>query len=289
MARRKRLTRNAYKRKIILFGLLSFLSNGLISTGFATLMMSSSAQSDSSGNVNVGLVASANVEFYSIELYKDEEYYDSSTYTYGTRVVKVTDLESNLEGFYFSFEPNLFDTTGRVHYGESEIGSESLKMYIHGTVGPLDVLSDVTISLKLQDSIKKAVEAGYIELPECYEKPKVLTLGNGLELVQGETQILEFDYVVEFKWGSAFNYMNPGIYFDEDESGISASIDDVQKDLLFLRAYVYGYSVQLNKIYKDLREGTITETEFKTTVDALQHDENISAPKFTLTIVGNIK
>ena len=286
---RKRLTRNAYKRKVILFGLLVFLAIGLISTGFASWMMSSSAKSESSGNVNVGIIQSANLEFETIELYKLQESYNPTTDEYTIDEVLVTSLETNLEGFVFSFEPHLNDSTGRVHYGESELGSESLTMIIRGVVGPISVLRDVTISINLPESINKAVEAGYIDVPECYEKPKVLTLGHGLEVSNEDTRKVRFEYTVSFKWGSAFNYMNPCLYFDEDPSGMNTPIDEVKKDLMFLRAYVYGYGDELQSIYDKYDQRLISEVDFQKQLTMIQEETSELNPKYNLIIKGNIR
>ena len=289
MARGKKLTRSAYKRKAILFGLALFLSIGLISTGFATWMMSSSAKSDSSGNVAIGIIQSANVQFENIEVYRNSEYYDAEKDEYGIEEVFVTDLAHNLEGGFFSFEPHLSDLTGRVHSGESEYGSESLSLTIRGIVGPIDVLKDVTISLELPASVKKAVEVGYIELPSVAEKTAVLTFGHGLEFAEGSTVNLEFEYTIEFKWGSAFNHMNPGIYFDEDAGGMLVPIQDVRKDLLYLRAYVYGYDDELDRLYYLYNRGDITIEEFEARTDSLQQNPLYVAPIYKITLVGNVR
>lgn len=289
MARGKKLTRNAYKRKVILFGLMLFLSIGLISTGFATWLMSSSAKSESNGNVNVGVIQSANVEFVNIEIYQNKEYYDAENDTYGVAEELVTDMAHDLSGACFSFEPHLSDVTGRVHYGESEYGSETLGLTIRGVVGPIDVLRDVTITIELPSSIQKAVEAGYIELPAVAEKPAVLTFGYGLELADDSTTELAFEYTVEFKWGSAFNHMNPGLYFDEDASGQQVSTADIQKDLLYLRAYVYGYDDALTSIYDQFAEGKISQNEFDKQVDALQNNPLYQAPAYKIIIEGNVR
>ena len=289
MARGKKLTRSAYKRKMILFGLALFLSIGLISTGFATWMMSSSAKSESNGNVAIGVIQSANVSFEEIKVYRNNEYYDAENDQYGTEVVLVTDLEHNLEGGFFSFEPHLSDLTGRVHAGESEYGSESLSLTIKGVVGPIDVLKDVTISMELSASVQKAVEVGYIEIPSVAEKNVVLTYGHGLEFAEGSTTNLEFEYTIEFKWGSAFNHLNPGIYFDEDASGQLVSIDDIRKDLLYLRAYVYGYDKELDALYTALSAGTINTEQFAQQADALQKNPLFVAPIYKITIVGNVR
>ena len=48
-----KLTRNSYKRKIILFGVLIFASIALISTGFAAWIMSANASKDKDGNITL--------------------------------------------------------------------------------------------------------------------------------------------------------------------------------------------------------------------------------------------
>lgn len=286
---RKRLTRSAYKRKAILFGLLVFVAIGLVSTGFASWMMSSSAKSTSSGNVSVGIIQSANLEFDSIELYKLQEYYNPVTNEYSVDEVMVTSLETNLEGFIFSFEPHLNDNTGRVHYGESEYGSESMTMVIRGVIGPVSVLKDVTIELVLPDFIEKAVEAGYIDIPECATKPKTLTLGHGLEVSNVDTRKVQFEYTISFKWGSAFNYMNPGLYYDEDPSGMNLSMEEIMKDLYFLRAYVYGYGEALESLYQQYEDGEIDSTELQNRLNLIQEDTNYVNPTYSLIIKGNIR
>lgn len=286
---RKRLTRSAYKRKAILFGLLVFLAIGLVTTGFASWMMSSSAKTSQSGNVNVGIIQSANLEFDSIELYKLQEFYNPVTNEFTVEEVKVTSLETGLDGFIFSFEPHLNDNTGRVHYGESEYGSESMTMIIRGVVGPVSVLRDVTIELKLPEFIEKAVSAGYIDVPECSSKPKVLTLGHGLEVSNVDTRKVQFEYTITFKWGSAFNYMNPGLYFDSDPSGMNATTEEIMKDLYFLRAYVYGYGDVLQSIYDKYNEGLIDEIELQNQLNLVQEDTNKVSPTYDLIIIANIR
>ena len=289
MARRKRLTRNAYKRKIIVFGVLIFLAIGFISTGFATWMMSSSAKSESSGNVNVGLIKAANIEFESIELYKKELVYDATVKDFVETETLVTTLADDLEGFYFSFDPLISDVSGRVHYGESEYGPESLWMRIKGVIGPIEVLKDVSIELSLPESVNKAVNKGYIKLPDVATKQIVFTYGNGLSLVEGSDSLLEFNYEYQFEWGSAFNHQNPGLYYDLDEAGKNVPMTKVQETLLDLRACVYGYDEELAEIYDLHNNGEIGDAEFNDRINRLQENTTFQPPKFKLTIIGNIK
>ena len=286
---RRRLTRNAYRRRVIAFAAVIFASIALISTGFATWMMSSNAKSENNGNVNVGIIENANLEFTKIELYKNEEYYDATTFEYKVRETLVTTLDTDLAGFTFTFEPKLSDVSGRVHYGESEFGPESMTMKIKGVIGPVDILKNVTITFDVPAGVLEAVNHGYIVLPNVVNTPAVLTLGNGLEFVDGSTTDLQFEYEIAFEWGTAFNGMNPGLYFDQDATGVTVSADQIQKDLLYLRAYVYGYSGELDTIYANYENGTINETQFTAQIEALQADASNAAPDFTLTIIGNIK
>lgn len=286
---RRGLTRSAYRRRAIAFGVIVFMSIGLISTGFATWLMSSNAKAENSGNVHVGVIETANLEFTKLELYKTEEYYDETTFTYQTREAFVTSLDEELNGFTFNFEPKLSDVSGRVHYGEGEYGPESMKMIIKGVIGPVEILRNVTISLEIPAGVLTAVDKGYIQIPNIVNTPAVLTLGSGLDFVEGSDTNLEFIYEVEFTWGSAFNYMNPGLYFDMDPTGVTISSDQIQKDLLYLRAYVYGYSDKLDLIYQRYEDGIISEAVFTSSIEELQASATYSAPAYTLTIIGNIK
>ena len=246
----RRLTRNSYKRKIILFGALIFFAIALISTGLAAWLMSSGASEEPSGNVNVGLVTDANLDILQLDIYKVEEYFDQQSGTWATKETKVGDLE-NLNTFSFSFNSKLSDTEGRVHYGEDENGPESIIMIVRGIVSPKEVLSDVTISLVLPESVKKA---GYIELPDCAKKPVVLTEANGkLHPVEGDETKVAFEYSVEFKWGPTFGGMNPGIYFDT-LSESAYSIDQAKSDLQRFRAYMYGYAYDQSETNAELLE-----------------------------------
>lgn len=240
MPKNRRLTRSSYKRKVILFGLILFVSIALISTGLAAWLMSNGTSKEPSGNVGVGVVLDANLDITKLDIYKLEEYLDPKTGTWATKETKVGDLE-NLNTFSFSFNSKLSDNVGRVHYAGDENGPESIVMIIKGIVMPKDVLNDVTISLVLPESVQKAVDAGYIELPECAKKPIVLTEANGkLKPVEGSNVSMSFEYTIEFKWGASFGGMNPGLYYDSLNDS-AYDIDQAKEDLQKLRAYMYGY------------------------------------------------
>ena len=144
-----KLTRNSYKRKIILFGVIVFMSIALISTGFAAWVMSQEKKQSKSGNVSVGAVTEGNIEVILDEL-------------------TVKD---------FKFEPKENDKTGRVRNDGTNF--ESLTVTVTGTIKNTQFLKEATIKMNVQDKVNQAVTDGYIVLPECAGKEAVLTLTDG--------------------------------------------------------------------------------------------------------------
>lgn len=173
-----KLTRNSYKRKIILFGVIVFMSIALISTGFAAWVMSQEKKQSTSGNVTVGAVTKGNIEVILDPL-------------------TVKD---------FKFEPKESDTTGRVLNDGTNF--ESLTVTVTGTIKNTQFLKEATIKMNVKDAVKQAETAGYIILPECANSEVVLTL------TESGTNEKKFSYNITFKWGSKFGGENPGEYYD---------------------------------------------------------------------------
>lgn len=173
-----KLTRNSYKRKIILFGVIVFMSIALISTGFAAWVMSQEKKQSTSGNVTVGAVTEGNIEITLDEL-------------------TVKD---------FKFEPKESDTTGRVRNDGTNF--ESLTVTVTGTIKNTQFLKEATIKMNVKDAVKQAETAGYIILPECANSEVVLTL------TESGTNEKKFSYEITFRWGSKFGNVNPGEYYD---------------------------------------------------------------------------
>ena len=173
-----KLTRNSYKRKIILFGVIVFMSIALISTGFAAWVMSQEKKQSTSGNVTVGAVTEGNIEVILDPL-------------------TVKD---------FKFEPKESDTTGRVRNDGTNF--ESLNVTVTGTIKNTQFLKEATIKMNVKDAVKQAETAGYIILPECANSEVVLTL------TESGTNEKKFSYNITFKWGSKFGGENPGEYYD---------------------------------------------------------------------------
>ena len=114
-----KLTKNSYKRKVILFGVLLFMSIALISTGFAAWIMSTNANYEDDGNVSVGTVTDGSI--------------------------KLTDVALSTDSI--KFEPLEEDTTGRVRNDGTNF--ESLRIVVTGNVSPRDILGEFRIELKM--------------------------------------------------------------------------------------------------------------------------------------------
>ena len=125
-----KLTRNSYKRKIILFGVIVFMSIALISTGFAAWVMSQEKKASTNGNVTVGAVTEGNIEITLDEL-------------------TVKD---------FKFEPKKGDDTGRVRSDGTNF--ESLTVTVTGTIKNTQFLKEATIKMNVQNQVNQAVTDG---------------------------------------------------------------------------------------------------------------------------------
>lgn len=240
-----KLTRNSYKRKIILFGVILFVSIALISTGFAAWVMSTNAREETPGNVSVGQVTDSKLT--------------------------ITDLK--LDKTSFEFEPLEDDNAGRVRYDGSK--SESLKIKVSGTVKPTQYLGELKVYLVVPESVKKAADEGYIVLPSC---ATINESTGGIEITLSETEksngTYALDFEIEIKWGSKFGLVNPGTYYDEVEAGQAISDADVKKALEDFRAVLYGYDAELSAaVNQEARDAVITshandEIKFRVVVTA---------------------
>lgn len=216
-----KLTRNSYKRKIIMFGALIFASIALVSTGFAAWVISTNSNNNVSGNIKTGQVADSSLKIENLALSADN----------------------------FSFEPTEDDTTGRVRNDGSNY--ESLTTTVTATVSPTQYIKEIEIKLIVPDSVKKAATEGYIVLPSyaCTESEastftgKIITITSD-NVTAGETYSLS--ETVTITWGTKFNSKTPGLYYDSDETGKNVTDADAKKALEDFRAVIYGYDTDLN-------------------------------------------
>ena len=245
-----KLTRNSYKRKIILFGVLIFTSIALISTGFAAWIMSANASKNKDGNITVGTVTDANLKIEDPLLTQDK----------------------------FLFEPKESDNTGRVRNDGTNF--ESLTTTLTTKVSPTTYISSLVIKLQVPAGVYDASTDPfkYIVLPEGFENwtksddNKTYTGTKTLNITEvKKAGTYNLSEIIAFKWGKAFDGSNPGEYFDRSDIMNTVTDDKVKETLENLRACVYGY-------YNDLVKPGANRTE-----EIDKHKDDV-APKFTIII-----
>ena len=220
----KKITLNSYKRKIVVFGVLVFMSIGLISTGFAAWVMSTNPEQTQTGNVNVGLIEDANL------------------------TITLDEIPSN--GLNIAFEALASDTTGRIR-AKKEGAVENLSFTVSGYVTPLEYFNKLYYEFIIPEGVKNAADEGYIKLPEgASTKQGSMLIEIPREELTATTvnsqEVLAFEIVIEFQWGDLFGGQNPGVYYDEDVEGKKVSDADCKKTVENLRAMIYGYYDELN-------------------------------------------
>ena len=126
-----KLTRKSYNRRVFTFGTLIFLSIALISTGFATWVMSTNAENGFTDGVNVGTITDGQLAFV-----KDT---NGNTITF-------TNDEKN-----FRFDAREDDKYGdiktKVPASGETLKYENLKVQMTFTVGPVEYLDKVTVQM----------------------------------------------------------------------------------------------------------------------------------------------
>ena len=261
--RKNRLTRLSFKRKAVTFGATVFTSVALGATGFAAWVMSTNAEKDVTGNVNVGLVEGGALSFSDVV------------------------ISSEAQGFYF--EPKVEDMTGRVKYKEGGMG-ESMKITVTGKISPLQELGKLYYKVQVPQGIKDAADAGYIGLPKGSTLNAKAT--SGVDFVEGvaipysgSSGPYTFTFDVEFTWGEVFGGENPGIYYDS-EAGQEVSHVEVRKTLEDFRAIIYGYAEDLQAIenseYSD-------EKKAEERAKLIEENANDIMPQFTVFVYAESK
>ena len=176
--------------------------------------MHSQAEATESGNITVGTVSDSSIKISNVQ------------------------FEGNID--YFRFEPKKEDTTGRVRRGNDE-SYENLSVTVTGEISPKTYVTGATIQLTVPEGITTAASEAknYIVLPTCVETPEDLDITSNVV-----EDTIHFKYTITFEWGSAFEYTNPGLYYDTDYSdpnkGISISDEEMKATLEDLRSCIYG-------------------------------------------------
>lgn len=235
-----KVTKGHFNRKVLFFGLLLFLAISLISTGFASWIMSTGADKGSNGNVHVGTITDGSLEFGEIKF-----------------------VNNNSE---IIFDALASDKSGDIKADLTEGAKyENLSITLTTTITPVEYVQSLSISVALPDTVDAAAKAGYITVPSCcyvkgttavsvvvFEDGTVKnTDGNGIVTTVVEKDgKYEVSITLTFGWGTEFGGKNPGIYLDEYVDGEENPMkyeDKVQKMVDFKKT-IYGLTIAKNEV-----------------------------------------
>ena len=253
-----KLTRKSYKRKIIAFGVASFISLSLIATGFASWVLAGSAEKTDEGQITVG--------------------------TTTEKAIEISDISylGNVKNFVF--EPQEGDVSGRVRYDGEK--AESLSITFSCTVTAASFVKMLTVDFVMPDGVTEAVNEGYIIAPEVDIVLDVTTVqdsaGGQLNFSNGEAGAGEWSFTkgvddkatlsvtLNFGWGEKFEGENPSIYLDSGEGRTAYPTHNEVKAVLDTFK-----AVMLGKTYDEYI--ALSEDEVTALEAALKYTVNINA------------
>ena len=310
-----RLTRRSFRRKLIMFGVSIFASLALTATGFAAWVLSTDAEANVQGGIQVGSVSDAGVEITDI-------------------VFKDTDGESPIKNF--SFEPAAGDVQGRVRWDNENGKSEDMDIRLGWTIKNFQNVNTTFVEFKIPASVQAAIDKKYIKLPAefvlkvddtvakapvteeiegityyIYQLDMTTVVKNGTtsnnftytKNVDGDIVNVDFVLTLEFEWGAAFENVNPSLYFDtayaDATKGAGVKYEDVKKTLIDLKACTLG----ITEAHKAQALAAIQSTDIKNSVkdkgiadilDAMSEDEqnafynNIAVPTYKVVVHATV-
>lgn len=208
MLKKKRYKIHHYRNNWVIFSLI-FVSVGLMTSGLAAFVVSQTKKSQQQGKVDIGVVNDINVHFSALKFVRGEDELDTDNIT-------------------FDADPN--DKEGRIQH--DGVGSENLQVTLIGNVGPTQYINACTYQLIIPQSVKDAIDAGYIQVYRPnnakYEASKDYTLGPQPINYAQTSGDASFSLTVGFNWGPSFNGINPSLYYDDKSEGGGASISDAE-------------------------------------------------------------
>lgn len=225
-----KITRKSYKRKKIILGVSLFGGIGLVSTGFAAWVLSSSTTESKSASLSVGLVSDKNMSFSDVTIHK---------------------TGANDDPVYH-FEPAKDDYTGRVRSDGQNV--ESLSLTVDGKLSQVQNLGEIKAIITVEGNaadtsdlhrypartateakaaLDEAITKKYVVAPTAYKTSETLlwdkdyteatkaNYDNFVATIAGENdKTMTFSYEVAFAWGDAFKGVNPSIYFDGEGANV---------------------------------------------------------------------
>ena len=270
----KRLTRNHFKRKLITAGIAVFASLAISTTGFAAWVLSTSGHAEQSGNVTVGVVEDASITISDLTFENE-----------------IQDLSFDCRA-----DDNVASSTNRVI--ASEGAYESLKVKFTCTIDNASKANEITVQFYQPKGITDAIEAGYLTLPTNLSNSVTGTLDRatnstvytvsiktGGQLVsasnlpsgvsyQVDGNDILLTYTIEYGWGEAFGNMNPGDYYDVDETGMAVPGDEVLTALHTFKAMCHDMDLD---DYLDWYNDEIADPDGNEDLEGLQFKVLIDA------------
>lgn len=232
MAKAK-LTKKQYTRKRLFAAVVLFIAVALVVTGVAIWLLFSVLRGSASGSLKVGALDSSPFEFENLRIDGVDPY----------------DQADNTIRKGFIFDTAEGDEYGRVTWDGTSF--EKLSVRVTGILTNAQHLQSFSYVLELPQGVIDAAEKGYLDISQFYDKDTgefvsvVVDLNApGCELItyEGET-VWRFDFTIELKWGSAFDGINPSLFFDKAGRGLDTPIDEVVATLNDMRNTILEGSV----------------------------------------------
>lgn len=244
-----KLTKRHYNRKLLVFGVILFLSIALVSTGFAAWVISNGAETTDTGNVNVGKIEDGGLTFTDIE-------FDTVT------------------GNTIMFEPAKDDMSGDIKWdADAPEEYENLSIKFTTTLYPKSFVKNVQLKLEVPAGVQAAADAGYIVLPAAVKSDGTFTTviernaSQALEVVavdgvtvtfedDSKTQGIKITCTIQILWGAIFGNtgvtetstndgtINPSIYLDtakDAEGKFKYDFDEKMSIMSNFRKTIYQY------------------------------------------------
>lgn len=229
-----KLTRKSYKRKKIAFAAVILGGVALVSSGFAAWVLSANATGKTEGSVTVGEVKDASLE---MTITRQEYNFKTSNWD---------DKPDDLNGAKFCFEPTKEDAQGVLVSGQTQnrvfndgTNFEQLEIRYVVAVSSMNETAFKELKVQMEETtadkkINTAVNTNkWVTAPNCYADGGVTIASKNTTTTQevnkvqasssdvtgGKKYTWTIVFSDSFGWGTAFNKLNPGKYFDEDNIG----------------------------------------------------------------------
>ena len=246
-----RLTKNSYRRKIVVFGLLVFMSIALISTGFAAWVMSQGAKEDTIGNVTIGVVEDGRITLSNL-VYKPVVNKYNDDYS---EIVELTGTDYDIatsDGLNFKFEPLFNDKNGAITWegikevdGVKSTSCEIMEIQVSGFVTNHHLLNGgvLNIELTVSKGVNDSITAGYILVPTGFTLKESIEEGRKyvykMDVRPNDNGI--FSFSVKFNWGAEFNNANPAGTVHDNDATSNSELDLLKAKIEAFRATLFGY------------------------------------------------